>query len=171
MESNPYATPVVSEDGTDLFAGSGLVSGAVIQKLAGTKPWVRLLSVISFIGCALMLLLAAFMVLFGTAGSIMAARLSTTGPALPVGFGIGIGLIYAVFALVYLYPGVKLWKYASSIARLMQTRNEEDLVAALDQQRGFWKFLGVMLSIIIGLYVVGIGIAVVVSLFAGFARH
>jgi hypothetical protein len=159
MESNPYTTPVASGERTDLFAGSGLVSGAAIQKLAATKPWVRLISVISFIGSGFMLLGAGSLALVGTVGSFAAAR--SSGSVLPAGFGIGMAVAYAVFAIIYLYPGVKLWKYASSIARLMQTQSEADLVAALDQQRGFWKFIGVMVTIIIGLYILAMVLMVI----------
>lgn len=169
MESNPYTTPVVSGERIDLFAGSGLVSGAAIQKLAGTKPWVRLLSVISFIASGFMLLGAGSLVLMGTVSSIAAS--GRTGSALPASFGIAIAIAYAVFALIYLYPGVKLWKYANSIARLMHTQSEVDLVDALDQQRGFWKFIGIMVAIIIGLYIVAMVLMVVgVAGMAAFRR-
>lgn len=169
MESNPYTTPVVSGERTDLFAGSGLVSGAAIQKLAATKPWVRLLSVISFIASGFMLLASGSLVLMGTVSSIVASGRS--GSALPASFGIAIAIAYAVFAIIYLYPGVKLWKYANSIARLMHTQSEVDLVDALDQQRGFWKFIGVMVAIIIGLYVIAMVLMVVgVAGAAAFAR-
>lgn len=169
MESNPYTTPVVSGERTDLFAGSGLVSGAAIQQLAATKPWVRLLSVISFIGSGFMLLGAGSLVLMGTIGSIAASGKS--GSVLPASFGIGLAIAYALFAVIYLYPGVKLWKYASSIARLMQTQSEADLVDALDQQRGFWKFIGVMVTIIIGLYILAMVLMVIgVAGAAAFSR-
>lgn len=169
MESNPYTTPVVSGERNDLFAGSGLVSGAAIQQLAGTKPWVRLLSVISFIGSGFMLLGAGSLVLMGTIGSFVAA--GNSGSVLPASFGIGIAIAYAVFAVIYLYPGVKLWKYANAIALLMQTQSEVDLVKALDQQRAFWKFLGILVAIVIGLYIIAMVLMVVgVAGAAAFAR-
>lgn len=145
--------------GGGLFSGSGLVSDAAIQKLAGTKPWVRLVSVLSFIGSGFTMLMAAAMFMIGTLGSFAAAGRS--GAALPVGFGLGLSIIYTIVAIVQLYPGVKLWKYASAIARLMQSHSDEDLVQALDQQRGFWRFIGIIIVTFIAIYIVTISVVII----------
>lgn len=159
METNPYSAPVAMAGGGDLFSSSGLVSDAAIQKLAGTKPWVRLVSVLSFIGSGFTMLMAAAMFVMGTLGSFAAAGRS--GAALPAGFALGLAIIYTIVAIVQLYPGVKLWKYASAIARLMQSHQEEDLVHALDQQRGFWRFIGIIIVTFIALYIVTIAVVIV----------
>ena len=113
---------------------------AVISTLARTQGWVRFFSVLGFIIVALMVI-AGIGMLF--AGGIM----------LGAG-GAFIGLIYMAFAGLYFYPALKLSQYASRIAALRHTQSERDLVAALEAQRSFWTFTGIMTVIVLGLYLV-----------------
>lgn len=158
MESDPYSTPAASSfDGS----GVGLVSVAAVEQLAATKPWVRFVSVMIFIGAGFLLLMAALM---GVMGGTLAKSASATGNPFGNWMGYALMAVYAVMAAVHIVPGVKLWKYANSIAVLLQTGRDEDLVAALNRQRSFWKLVGIMILVIIALYVVGIIVGVV---FAG----
>ncbi len=157
MTQDPYAAPAYSQT-----SAGGPYAGAVpegaIQMLAQTKPWVRLISVMIFIGAALMLVggVAMFFI-----GGNMSPPGSSAG--FKAGFGIGMAIFYMLFAFLYIYPGVKLWKYASAIARLMRTRSTGDLEFALAQQRSFWRFFGILILIFISLYVLIIVGAVVIG--------
>ena len=68
------------------------------------------------------------------------------------GVGLSVGLVYLVFAILYIYPSVRLWQYASSISRLEASRDSFSLETALDQQRSFWKFVGIVVTITIIVY-------------------
>ncbi|MGE9269727.1 MAG: DUF5362 family protein [Verrucomicrobiales bacterium] len=150
---NPYAaTP---SDPT--FQGSDSMSAGVLQALKGTKPWVRFCSIIGFIGTGLIFLIA---IVIGLSGSFM----GSTGSSSFTGMSLLMGIIYAVMGLIYLFPSIKLWKYGSRIADLMRSQSVQDLEAALSEQRGFWKLVGIMMIVFIGLYVVGIIIGVAVAL-------
>jgi Family of unknown function (DUF5362) len=154
METNPYSAPAANPSfGSNI--GGGPVSAAAVAALAATKPWVRFMSVMVFIAAGFMVLAAIVMGVAAMSGTMMK---SSGGAANPFAGPLGLVLIavYAVLAIVYIFPGVKLWKYASSIAVLMQTGRDEDLVAALNQQRSFWKLIGVMLLVMLVLYVVAI---------------
>jgi hypothetical protein len=73
-----------------------------------------------------------------------------------------IALIYAALAILYIYPALKLWSYASKINVLASMQDSNSLFVALDQQRSFWKFIGVMMLIVISLYVViGFGAVII----------
>lgn len=58
-------------------------------------------------------------------------------------------------AAFYFFPTLKLAQYASRIATLRHTQSEHDLVAALDAQRSFWTFIGIVTAIVLGLYLMG----------------
>ena len=165
MENNPYTAPVGSSH--EISTGSGtIVPSAAVEQLAATKPWVRFMSVITFVCAGFMLLIGAFMAVAGGAGMFAAASKGGASPVLAGSMGTIIAIIYAVLALVYIFPGLKLWKYASAIGRLIQSGSEEDLVAALNQQRSFWKFVGILVLSMLVLYVV---IIIAGAAFAGFA--
>lgn len=169
MENNPYSAPLGL--GHEVSAGSGaMVPPGAVEMLAKTKPWVRFLSVITFISAGFMLLLGVVMTV---AGSSMFAAASRSGmpPGLAGSMGVILAAVYVVLAIVYIYPGVKLWKYASAIARLIQSGSQQDLVEALKQQKSFWKFVGILFLIMLVIYLLVIIGSVVFAVFAAAAKQ
>lgn len=130
---------------------SGSMTPAILQSLAGTKPWVRLCSVMGFIGAGFMILGGIVMMVSGAALGL--SNQQTAGLA---GMPVVIGVMYLVFSLLYLIPSIKLWKYGSAIYRLLSTNSVADLENAMEQQRGFWKFVGIMILIMLVFMVVAI---------------
>jgi hypothetical protein len=140
--ANPYATPSANPYGSNPLTMEGSVAAETIAPLAG------------------------FMVLGGigmmTAGSFMADVIAKTQPNNPMagkGFMLGVGALYLLMALFYVYPALKLWSYGSRIAKLKNSLSLADLNAALHEQRRFWKFTGIVVIVMIGIYmlfVVGI---------------
>jgi hypothetical protein len=57
---------------------------------------------------------------------------------------------YVLVALLYFFPAMYLYRYASGIARLREAGRVDDLDAALDAQRAFWKFVGILTTIVLG---------------------
>ena len=134
-------TPVPSDP-------SGLAIVSV--PLQRTQPWVRFLAIMGFIG-------AGFMVLVGlTAGVAGAAtgRIET----------IGLMIVYPIMAVVYVFPSLFLLRYADRIRSFVASGREQDLLGALDAQRSFWKFAGIltivsiMFGILIGVFGVLAGV-------------
>ena len=162
-DPNPYSTP-----GSDVFAGSSAVGGeitdGVLEQLRKTKGWVKFIGVMAFIGAGFMVVGGIIMMAGGAMGGMLTGGASD---AFGAGVGIGMGLIYIVMAIIYIYPGMKLWGYGKRIDQLLQDRASVTLEAALNEQRAFWKFSGIMLIILlsiyalalVGLIVAGIGAA------------
>ena len=134
---NPYAAPTANTQPS----GGGVIPPDVINELTGTKPWVRFISVLMWIGCAAFLLIIVFNLFFGAA--IAKAGGAQAGAAYMIGTTIGYGLM----ALLVIYPTLKLSKYASNIGRLADSRSFTDMAAALREQRRFWKFYGILMII------------------------
>jgi hypothetical protein len=158
-DPNPYSTP-----GSDVFAGSSAVGGGevtdgVIDQLQRTKGWVKFIGVMAFIGAAFMVVGGLVIMAGGAMGGIFSGD---AGGALGAGFGFGMGLMYIVMAILYIYPGMKLWAYGKRIDQLLQDRATLTLEAALNEQRSFWKFTGIMMIILLSIYaliIVGVVIA------------
>ena len=96
--------------------------------LAGTKPWVRLVSILGFISAGLMILLG-----IGVAGLGLFQR---GAPEF-----VAIGMIYPITGLLYLVPSFYLFRYASRIEDYVRGGQDMQLELALDSQRAFWKFV------------------------------
>lgn len=158
--NNPYGVP--NSDPQNFQSAE--VSATVIELLRRTKGWVFFLAILGYIGCGLMVL-AALVMMVG-----MGFISSKVESGLPIGF-VGLGLIYLVMAAFYIYPCIKLHKYAKAIKSLVQTQSSSDLEDALEHQRGFWKFIGVIALVITCIYAAifvvaiigGIGAAVLAS--------
>ena len=123
-----------------------LVTPLMIEYLQATKPWVRFMSVITFI-------MAGFMVLFG----VIIMLLPNTGMG---GFGPLLGIIYILLAGLYVGPAFFLHQFASSIGHLMEGGGDCALEAALGSQKSFWRFVGIMTLVLISLYALFFVIAI-----------
>ena len=142
------------------FHQPGGVPPGSIQALKETRPWVLFLAILGCIGTGLMVLAALGMLLAGTAISS-----STSMPAgFSYGMMAGMSVAYLVLGLLYLYPIVKLLKYSGAIKRLIQSGAAADLDEALQQQKSFWKFVGIVAIIMMVLYPV----LVVLMIIGGF---
>ncbi|MEM1227356.1 MAG: DUF5362 family protein [Planctomycetota bacterium] len=142
---NPYNAPLT----TDESSAPSNVAG-IIDELRMTRPWVRLMGILGFMGALLMLLAAVGMIIGGVAG----------GGATEL---LGIGFAYLVMGALYAYPVLKLMKYGSAIKRAEQTSDLNDIRSALAQQRSFWRFIGIATAIVIVLYIVGVVFVVLIG--------
>jgi magnesium-transporting ATPase (P-type) len=152
MEANPYSSPSANLYGTASGAGTDAVAPGTIAQLAGTKPWVRFMSVLMWIMSALMILATCIM-MFVAASGVMKSNGNT---AFNAGMLVGTALYYGVLSFVVIYPALKLGKYANSIDKLMASRSTADLDAALTEQRRYWKFNGILVIVMLCFVVIGV---------------
>jgi hypothetical protein len=158
--SNPYTTP----ETRDFRAEGGAVAQEIISVLLATRPWVRLMSVMMFIGAGVMLLAALAMLIAGGAALGMDDGDRVAG--MTGGVAAALSVVYGLLGLLYIYPALKLWRYASGINVLARVQDSTSLHAALDEQRAFWKFIGIMILVILSLYLLIIVVALVGGLLA-----
>lgn len=135
-------------------SGSVVATERVLQLLQQTKPWVRFMSVMAFIGAGLMIVVGFFVLVAG--GIAASSYRSSNQPPLML-----LSLVYFVLGGVYIAPAVFLGRFASRIGTLLKMRRSVDLEAAMEAQKSFWRFMGIMTITVIVLYFVGIAIAVV----------
>jgi hypothetical protein len=148
--SNPYVAPASPVDYAPP-APAALPVESMIEALRGPGPWVRFLSVLGFVGCAFMVLGGLGMAVLGAIAPAAAGS-----PGAPQAMMPALGGVYVLFAALYVYPSLVLWRYASSIARAVGGGGTEAIVEALRHQRSFWKFVGISMIAIIGLYFLAI---------------
>ena len=117
------------------------------EMLRQTRPWV------AFIGWVLFII-----GVLAIAGSVIAGAVVATQQrgafALPF-------IAYFVAGLLYLFPGIYLKRYAARIRDVMNLRASEHLEAALEAQKSFWRLVGILFALVVGLYVLIILFAVV----------
>ena len=128
----------------------------MIRSIARTGPWIRFFSILGFISVGFMLLggiVMAFIVVIG--GSL--SREPGMLMMLPL------SVLYVLLAVVYIFPSLYLWQTASAVVRLKQGMVVAGMETALEKQRRFWKFIGIVTIAFIALY----PIFVLAMVFAG----
>jgi len=135
---NPYRSPEVASKPSDGGVWDSSLNGAA-DMLRKTKPWVRFMSVIMFIGSAFMALGGAIMMAAGAAGA-------------PGAVGAFLGILYILMAILYVIPAVFLWRYADRIGSFLLQRTPGRLASALEAQKSFWKFVGILTLIVLCIY-------------------
>ncbi len=167
---NPYAAPVTRQ----VAVAGGEVNVRTVGLLRGTRGWVMLMAVIGAIGAGLMVLGALAMLLMGEvmASSMGGAMGGGSGvPGVPPRtFMMGMAGLYLVMAGLYVYPIMKLFQFCGAVESLSRTRSQSDLERALNAQRVFWKFIGIMMLAGIVIYVIAIAALVGTGVMAGAAK-
>jgi hypothetical protein len=152
---NPYGAPAAGGSSLLSYQTPGgmdtPVSPRALEMLRQTKPWVRFISVLTFIVAGLMAL-GGFGMLVGGVAMQRRGGIGVSGFAM---------VVYVATACFYAIPAVFLGRFASRIADLLQTRRSSDLEAALEAQKSFWRFVGILTLIAIGLWVLFVLIMVI----------
>jgi hypothetical protein len=134
---DPYKAPAASLDGS-AAGGSETVPASVVTLLAQTRPWVRLMSILTFIALGLSGL--GFLVMLAV-GRGLGGRMGATS-LIPL-------LIVLGF---YIPPAIFLWRYADAIRRLQEGGGMPALEEALSNQKSFWKYVGIFAVVMLCLY-------------------
>jgi len=131
------------------------VTAATIEHLRRAKPWVRFIAVMSFIGSVLLVVLGLVLAVMGSALPAMFGGSSNPG------VGIGMGIVYLLLALLYIFPGLYLWRYANAIDSLVRYPQSLTLEEAMKHQTAFWRFVGILSAVMIAIYAVIFALAAV----------
>lgn len=119
---------------------------AAIAQLRKTQPWLRLISVLMFIGLGFMVVAGVGCVLVGLVQFFRHEGARVAGAIL---FG---GTIYLVLSLLYVYPTLLLHRGASAIRQLGENPDDSAVAEALNHQRRFWKYVGILAIVTLAFY-------------------
>ncbi len=138
MENN-YSFQEATPKGLELTAFS-------CDFLRETVKWTKFLSIMGFIGIALMVLLGLFV---GVALSMMP---SANQSSLPFAPGL-LSLLYLVFAAVYACPVYYLYKFSVDTKSALDSMNPNLLEEGLSYLKSHYKFVGIATIVFIALYI------------------
>ena len=151
--ANQYAPPQANVD--DVTPGGGSITARMVDAMRGTKPWVLLIGILLFVG-------AAFSVIGGVGVMAGSAMIGAARGGASASFFVGMGAIYLVAAIIYIFLGLYLVRYSGAIGRLLNAGQASDMEEALQHQRKFWRLAGIMAVIMIGFMVLGIIAAIAI---------
>ncbi len=125
--------------------------------LRESAKWAKFIAIVGFILCGLMVLGALF------AGTIIAASMSTAmGGATGIGGGL-ITFIYIVIAALWFIPCLIPIQICIGYAVALRNNEQEKLLNALKNLKSHFKFIGILLIIMLAFYALAIVFAIVMA--------
>ncbi len=124
--------------------GDMRITDRMKSMIAEIAKWAKLLSIIGFIGIGLMVIAGLF------AGSMLASMSSMGGgPAMGGGF---FTVIYLLVAALYFFPILYLYQFATGAQKALASGSESDIEMAFDSLRKHYRFLGILMIVILSIY-------------------
>lgn len=153
--NNLYAPPQSDLDDVRGNNAKG-ISNTMIEAMRGTKPWVLLIGIVLIVSSSFMIL--------GSIGVFIASTIHLGAKNSPPGMLAGVGVMYAVLSVIYIFMAVYLLKYNSAIGRLLGSAAVVDMEDALVAQRKFWRLAGIITAVMLVLMVIGVLAAIIISI-------
>lgn len=130
------------------YTTEGGVSQSVVGHLRTAGNWGIFLSVLGFIGVAMMLVVGLFLAI---GGSVMGDAFSQAGMPFPISI---LGIVYFVIAAVYFFPVLYMFRFSSKAQAYAKNRSNSSLNDAMANLAAMFKFSGIMVIAILILYVI-----------------
>ena len=113
--------------------------------LAEAAKWAKFLSIMGFIGCGLIVLIGVF---FGSFFSMFSGQLNRNSPYgdMPAsgGFGAIAAIMYIVIALIYFFPCLFLYRFATKMKTALATNDLETLNTSFQNLKATFRFIGIL---------------------------
>lgn len=124
------------------------LEGASTRFLAETARWGKFLSIVGFVMCGLLVILALFM------GTLMGTAFSQIEGAglLGGGMSIFVTFLYLAFAVLYFFPCLYLFRFSDKMKKALVESNQVEMTTAFENLKSCFKFMGVMTIIVLSLY-------------------
>lgn len=135
-------------DGGAVYQGEQLsVTPTASGYLSETGKWAKFLAIVGFCFIGLIVLIGLF------AGTAMSAF---GGDALPFP-GFVFGLFYVLIGAIYFFPLYYLIRFATQVRTALVQRNTQLLETAFENLKSHYKFIGILMVIVLALYLLAFG--------------
>lgn len=116
--------------------------------LKESAGWTKFISIVGFVFLGLLVIFALF------AGSILGAAMEASGMAMMGGAFLTV--LYLAMAVLYFFPIYYLFQFSSKMKAALQTQSSELLEQAFSNLKSHYKFMGILLIIVLGLYAIAL---------------
>lgn len=129
------------------------LSEQAAEYLRITAKWAHFLAIVGFVMIGIMVLMGLFI------GTVFSAFIPEEDSLGLVSQG-GLTIMYLIIALLYFFPTLYLFRFAKRTRTALETENSELLTGGLEQLKSCFKFLGILMIVVLCFYAIGIVIAV-----------
>jgi hypothetical protein len=138
MEANTLDSPI---SGDQL-----IMDGMSAEYLFETARWAKFLSIVGFVMCGIIVLIGFFATsIFSTLGALQ--------NEIPMaGFGYLFMALYIGLGVLYFFPCFYLFNFATQMKKALVLRDQTMLNQSLRNIKSCFKFMGIMMIIVLGFY-------------------
>ena len=169
---NPYQSPEAAVVPEKPLAIQGSLTETMLIYLKGAAPWLRFVGILGFIG-------AGLIVLMGFSMAPIVSVMNRAWAEIP-GFESLDGVFSATFSgftmvmligagLLLFFPSLYIFRFGEKIRSYLSTGTDKDLELAFQNNKSFWKFVGIICIIqlaFIPILIIGGVIAALVVVFS-----
>lgn len=138
------------------------LSDSAMFYLAEARRWAKFISIIGFIGIGMMVLAGLFM------GFMMDAITAMSPQPMPFPSGV-FTTFYIILALVYFFPVYYLYKFSEEMKNALDLGREENLTGAFRWLKSHYKFIGILIIILLAFSILAFFAAILAGIFGFFA--
>lgn len=131
---------------TTLSENKLVFSEEILKNLNTTQKWAKFLAILGFIGVGIMFIAGIVVTLMGGALGFLAEATPS-----PMVFG-SLGLVYVALAVLYFFPLLYLWRFASNVKNTIVYNAQNFAEKAFFNLMAHYRFVGILMIILISLY-------------------
>jgi hypothetical protein len=130
--------------------------------LAEAARWAKFLSIIGFIVCGLIVLIGVF---FGSFFNMFTSGYRNSpyddfGSSAASGLGAMVAVFYIVLALIYFFPVLFLFRFATKMKTALASNEQEVLNASFQNLKASFRFVGILTIILLAFWILAIVVSV-----------
>lgn len=114
--------------------------------LRETAKWAKFLAIVGFVIMGLFLLVIVF------AGASLSALMSSQYGGASSGFGVMWMIMMVAFMLIYFFPTLYLYKFATKMQVALRNNDQETLNSSFENLKSCFKFMGILMIILLSFY-------------------
>lgn len=135
------------------------LTNAARGHLMETAKWAKFLAIVGFIMIGILVIVA-----FSLGGIMSSIPEFSEVPGMADMGGAFITVMYLFIALLYFFPTLYLYRFATKTQTALAGSNAEGLGSGLENLKSTFKFMGIIMAIFIGLYALIFLFAIIAAL-------
>ncbi len=121
----------------------------IARNLSETARWAKFLAIVGFVACGITVCISFF------AGSAIGLSMSKMeGAAYGTGYALGATLVYILFAVIYFFPCLFLFRFATRMQTALSNNDQQVLGGSFQQLKLSFKFVGILTIIVLAIWVI-----------------
>ena len=148
MEENNYTTTAPTQGEVNQTPESLLrVSSKMKESLLSSMKWIQFFVILTCVSLGILVIIAIVMLAMSSLFPVADAEMSPL-------FMLGMGLLYLVLGVLYVYPIIKGFKLIDHTRKALRAGTNSDFEASADDLHSIMKYCGWMTIIFFVLYII-----------------